>query len=583
MKNKRVKFILMLVILCSVFMAVGIITGCSEQTGDSGGDDTPSQTVDYIIDVSTVEYAVGEVGEVYTIPQPKVIDRSGNEASGFTVRVDYVKNNASDKEYIVAARRFTPDATGKYTIGYTCGNESVRDATAEITVGDTQDPEINITAASSFVFTGESTPVPKFEANDAGGIDEAKTYVKIYDSNNSEIIPDGEIFVLNAVGVYKYEFTATDLSGNTVTETMNVTATDETRREGGLTYWSEDSYSAQISKYCDSTMPEIEWDAQFKDPDGNETLSVTATGEERYCAFALNCAITDWSEYDYIGFWVYNPTDLVMTAGFIQIAAEDTYVLKPNAWTFICLGAHSDSYIDANKNVDRHTDRNQIVFAIYDRYWDKVAQTVGTEYHVSNMNLYKHGDETDDVLGFGGKEGILYIGMNEGYMEMYAESVTDNVLGEDEYALKLTKLEKSQKEGDLVGLNFWYRNYIERNFNTQSRYYTLNVYNPNEYDIILIDNDAWGTSSEGENYSTVIKAGESGEVLIQIRDKNVNYFCAFRYDSAKAGSTEAVSSLTMGDSIYIGSIRTSDNVTDQTVIDAWNQTHGDAVAAEIFG
>lgn len=564
--------------LCVSVLTLALFAGCGKQEEDH---ETPPSSVNYIIDVASVEFSVGEVGDVYSLPLPKVIDRSGKEASGFSVKVESVKNEAG-KEYVVAARRFTPDAVGKYTVAYTCNNEQVKDAVGEITVQDTKGPEINIKSAATFVFTDEATAVPDFEAEDASGIDESKTYVKIYDAEGTEIIPEDGKFTLTETGKYKYEFLATDKIGNETKQEMSVTATDLERKDGAVTYWTQSSVVDQTAKYAGATMPELSWDEEFKDPDGNGTLKITTTSAERYAAFALSCAITDWSSYDYIGFWVHNPTDLVLTGGFIQISSEDTFVLKPNSWTYVSLSAKTDSYVDANIVADKHTDRHQIVFAIYDRYWDKVNHTVGTEFHVSNMNLYKHSEDTDVLLGFGDKESAMYIGVNEGYMEMYAESVTENKFGDDAYALKLTKIATSPKETDIAGLNFWYRNQIEKNLNKESRYYTINVYNPNSYDIVVIDNDAWGAASEGANYSTTIKAGQSGKVLVQIRNTNVNYLSVFKYDSSKEGK-ERLMSIEMGGSVLLGTVRTTDNVTDKSIIDGWNEAHGDAVIAEYFG
>lgn len=564
--KKRIWHIAEIVLFVLLMFALAAFVGACNNNGEEneGGENK----VNYIIDTSSSEFTEqlvdGEIAEVYVIPIPKVLDRSSAEADGFSVSIDSVTDPEGNR-VIVAARRFTPNVIGEFTIHYTCNDEQVRDGSAKVTIKDTTAPVINILSVSTFIFAGEETPVPEFEVRDAGGVDKSRTDLTLVDDKNNDIEIGEEYFSLSESGNYKFIFTACDVSGNTATAERQIYVTSESRIEGRLTYWTENSIAEQISAYNFSTVPLISWDENFKDPDGNGTLRLEATSTERYCAVAVSCAITDWTEYDYLGFWVYNPTDIVLSVGFIQISAEHTFVCKPNSWTYITLNAHYQDYIDTDKNTSSYDNRTQIVLAIYDRYLDKVPIEDGEVFHFSNITLYKDSEDDTKILHFGDQSAFRDLHIHEKYMDQIIEITDKYRFDGDEYSVKFTTL-------DTCELSFNARLAPKSaNVDWDNPYYLLNVYNPNDYDIILIDNAVEGGASEGENYSTIIRAGESGKMLLKIRAADA-YMCALTAEGERVPS---------GFILYIGSLDMEDQYTGDP--SAWNATYGDAELAEIYG
>lgn len=302
-------------ILVACIMSLGSLAACGG--GETGNGETPTQ-VQYQIDVSDLTFPAGEVGVRYTLPTPSVKDRSGQVVTEFEVEIKELKDPDGNTTP-TAVGGFTPGKFGTYTVTYTCNDERVKDASATFTISDNGDPVINTSAVNRFMFVGQEYDMPVLNASDAGGIDETKGRVRLLNEAGEDITPaDGKI-TFTAAGIYTFEFTAFDLSGNSATEEVEVYVTETEAQPGQITYWDagSEALKAQLTSAAEA-IPTTEWVKTGLPGDvpsevsQSGALKITASGTARFTGFALTCAITDWSDYDYLGFWVYNPTDYVM-------------------------------------------------------------------------------------------------------------------------------------------------------------------------------------------------------------------------------------------------------------------------------
>lgn len=601
MGKKMRKLFASIAILVACVLSLGAFAACGGDGTENDGE-TPAQ-VQYQIDVTDLSFPAGEVGVRYTLPTPSVKDRSGQVVTEFEVEIKELKDPDGNTTP-TAVGGFTPGKFGTYTVTYTCNDERVKDASATFTISDNGDPVINTSAVNRFMFVGHEYDMPALNASDAGGIDETKGGVRLLNANGEDITPAVGKITFKEAGIYTFEFTAFDLSGNSTTAEVEVYVTETEAQPGQITYWDagSEALKAQLTSAAEAIptmpMPETEWvktGLPGEVPDEvsqSGALKITATGTARFTGFALTCAITDWSDYDYLGFWVYNPTDYVMAVGFIRSADEHTFILAPDAWTYITLDAKQGDYIDANYVGHDVDDRQQIVLGIYDRYGKDATGTnvthdvaEGTEFYMSNIVLGKNAD--DDVLvHFGEKASMQELWIHEGFMDLTFAAVEKSALPaeigsawEDPYALRITRGETAIASVAQRGMSIRYKVSGDA-FDSEYPYYLLTVYNPNNYDIIVIDDSYAGNSAEGANYSTIIKAGETGQALIQIRNSQQSFFSVWKIEGS--GADAQFGEMADGDSVYLGNIAVSDQFkeTSELTLANWNEKMGNAKLAE---
>ena len=148
-------------------------------------------------------------------------------------------------------------------------------------------------------------------------------------------------------------------------------------------------------------------ESQYKREDENTVLKLTIkepfeSGSNRRVYFETTPEIKDWSDYDYIGFYVYNNTNSTMYARFgdyfrTEGLAPSCRIFK-NQWNFITLDINQykpgDIYNVYEKN---NVEKYAIEFEINNTQGDLSA---GSEIYVTNVKgfNYKNSHVNDDII-----------------------------------------------------------------------------------------------------------------------------------------------------------------------------------------
>lgn len=530
----------------------------------------PEKIHDYCIYTDGTVFAQAEIGQSYSIATPEVIDRSGAKVSGFLVKAKSVLDPRGKEVALYGGKIFLPEILGDYTVTFYCPDyEAVKETSTLITCIDTRGPIIDVSALRSFMFVSETVTVPEFDAIDRDGIDASSKKVSLINSDGHEIVPEDGVYNDLQEGYYTFQFFVKDNNGNASTASKTVYFSSQEQVEDKLTYFSESEYSKLISKYDANPLPNLGWNPEKKTPDGEESLELSVTKDGTYAlSFAVTCAITDWSEYDAFGVWVYNPTDVHLAVGLLGVNDMDRGELNPKSWNYV-VRRTQDSLYDAKKVVHNRKEYSQIVFSIYDVFVKDGMETsrmlnTTDKFLFGNVQMLK--EDKDLVYGLGESYAMKYIAFHQKYMDILVETATDYVFPGDSCSLKLTMTENT-----IHSFNMGIQYPVQ--FNSDNPRYLLNVYNPNAYDIVIIDCpcDLPGLQRGEnctENFSTTVKAKSTAKVLVQA-DPSVSQ----RYAYIMALKTDG-SYVDKDFSIYLGNVRASDNYTDDYT--KWTSENGDA-------
>ena len=571
-ESKKNKFLLKLAIIvgfCSLMLASGCTfeTGCNSGDKDKNNNESNQSAHQFCIWTDDTNFADAELDKHYFVQMPEVINRAGEKVDGFELQVKKVEDEKGKEIAVSGGKVFTPKSLGSYTITFYCPDDvAVKESSIKINCVDTTGPKINTSMVNSFVFSESGFNVPEFEVTDKGGVDESSKKVTLFDSIGNEIIPVNGRYENVSEGNYTYRFEASDTSGNESVTEKAIYVTGQKMIDGKLTYLSANDYKLQTYRYGMETFPTLRWSKDNKDPDGNETLLVMpASNSESSIKIVLSCAISNWAEYDYWGAWVYNPTSEYLACGLLGSGDTDSYILNPNSWTYVCRTVQ-DYLVDGNGVSSSRNEYSRVVLNIYDRFTKDGAELpyalkTTDKFYVSNLYLYK--DETDNVFSLGEKFASKNLSVHQKYMD-YGHTVTDEYkFGDDSYSSKFTFTSKTINSFNLAFSG------ATSKFNKSNPRYLVNVYNPNNYDIVIIDNSCDNMTARGdncsENFSTVIKAGETAQVLFKCDiDKKYAYFMVLKTDGSKVESNFV---------IYFSNVKTSDNYTGDD--SNWNSTYGD--------
>lgn len=566
---KKSKFTGLCISVIALLNAV-MVTSCNKGGSEPDPEPTPSGNPNYIIDVSDFTLDAAEVGELYTVSLPQVIDRSGEVTDAFKVKVKSATFEDGSTE-IVVANKFTPKKIGEWTLVFTCNSSDVKESSTTMVCQDTVSPIIDASGVQSFLFLSDTNVVPSLLANDAGGIDESSKKVVIKNSNGEEVSVTNNVINFTEEGNYTYNFEVKDTSGNIATLSKSVYVTAQTKIDGRVTYFDASTYALQIVKSYDRDLPTLDWETSFTDPDGNPTVKITPKSDTEYIDFGVVSAIQDWSQYDYFSIWVYNPTSYFLAFGLVGLADSDSYILNPNSWNYICRSSLTNDLLDCSKKAHKCNNLSQIICRIYDRFVMDGKEIMATlkpshNFYISNISLHKK-DSSTIVYSLGEKDATSNISVHQKYMEYTWETSNEYVFPGDSFSTKFTLVNTVNSFN--VALT------DPSNLNVSNPRYLLNVYNPNDYDIIIIDCPCDAQTQRGvgscDNYSTIIKAKEGAKVLVQC-DTSVQtkyaYLMALKLDGSKVQD---------GFSIFFGNVFTSDNYNEQSplYVTNWNEVNGD--------
>lgn len=566
-KNK----ILYLTIL-SMFFVVTLLAGCKFELGYNPDDDAGNIGVEevfhqYCVFTEDTTFVDAELDKHYIATMPEVIDRSGKKVEGFELEIKSVEDSDGKSVIVSGGKIFIPRSIGEYTITFYCPEDkTVKPGSTKINCLDTTGPKIITNMINSFVFSQTGFEVPEFDATDKGGIDESSKTVKLFDSENNEVVPVNGRYEDITEGNYTYKFSVKDDSGNESFAEKPIYVTGQEMQEGKLTYLSANDFDLQTFQYLSESLPAMRWSENVKDPSGKETLQVVpAVDDTSAIKIGLSCAISDWSDYNYWSVYVYNPTSDYLACGLIGGGDTNSYMLTPNSWTYVCRPVE-DYLVDNNAATHLRNEYSRVVLHIYDR-WTKDGQenisalNTTDVFYVSNIYLSK--DETDNVFSLGEKYGMKNLAMHQKYMDYSYEATSEYTFDGDEYSSKFTF-----SEATIHSFNVSF-SYATSKFNKTNPRYLVSVYNPNDYDIIIIDNSCDNMTARGENcsenFSTIVKAGETARVLFRCNvDERYAYLMALKTDGSYVDSDFV---------IYFGNVRASDNYTGDDSL--WNETYGD--------
>lgn len=159
----------------------------------------------------------------------KVLDINGNEVQGVTKKYIITRNNIKLGEY--DSLNFEVPSSGDYTITLCVfvNNEIVAEKSYNFTATDKTAPELSINGKiKKSGVVGEAIPIANIIAVD--NQDEAGDLINklvILDANGNEMNYFNGTFVAIDAGVYKVVYSSTDVSGNTVEYSYEITITEQ--------------------------------------------------------------------------------------------------------------------------------------------------------------------------------------------------------------------------------------------------------------------------------------------------------------------------------------------------------------------
>lgn len=275
-------------------------------------------------------------------------------------------------------------------------------------------------------------------------------------------------------------------------------------------------------------------------------LKLTITKSQLRIQFNTIPQLTNWSGYDYVGFWVYNGSDNERYARHSHMITGDPYVqssirLRPHAWSFVAFDLHKyqvggfDKYYALNDvqeySIEIECNSNS------------TASALGKVFYITNVRgyLYANGESSENIVER--MDEAVGVGAIADATEAlsYAFNVSTGSVQTDDGARSMTKVEYVLETTEFK------RNLIFPGvLNTDSRYsaYQFDVYNANDYAITIV-----GQKIEPNSFGTVtvqcVKTEQGGD------NANAGWGSYYRmrwFPQNESGATP------VGLTIYIGNI-----------------------------
>lgn len=191
--------------------------------------DAPTINIDYE-NQSPANMPKASVGVPYRLFSASAYDNFDHEVP-YEASVTYIDQvNDKVKDVSVINNAFTPANAGKYQIKYSAkdhSNNSTTETIEVIAVNDSQQMSIQLPASTITQDIYSDFELPSIDGVAInGGSGKATVTRKIIDSNQEEIVVDGDNFVPTKVGTYYVYYNAYDYIGNTAQEVLTLVATD---------------------------------------------------------------------------------------------------------------------------------------------------------------------------------------------------------------------------------------------------------------------------------------------------------------------------------------------------------------------
>ena len=315
--------------------------------------------------LSEFELPVAEYGEFYKFDTKsiKVLDESGNE----TDESVGIKNLVwpSGRESKLAGNSIKLTETGTYTVIYQVkGTDILFEKT--LICRDGKGPTISFEESIFLPKTavkGQKVIIPKASAGDLSGI-KGKVSVRAVGPGAEAVgISEGG-FVTREAGKYSIVYSAEDNNGNISEETLFVKVCDIEAEEGVLGYthipygveqndgmYRHENYIKEL--YLPDVTKKINDDSDGVSvaaggipglPDGSVSATlITPVADRQRVTYCINSSITDLTDYDYVGFWVYNGAPRAVRVSLNYRSANE-FTVESGKWTYLAFNLNAFDY-----------------------------------------------------------------------------------------------------------------------------------------------------------------------------------------------------------------------------------------------
>lgn len=302
-------------------------------------------------------------------------------------------------------------------------------------------------------------------------------------------------------------------------------------------------YSTAVSVYthdytCD-TQVEVLVNSEEQREGDVSLLKLTAKNQNRRFMIGLTPEHQDWSEYDYVGFWVYNGTNTELYArnGLMRTegSPDGSYALARNAWTFVAIDLSEHKVGDFKKVYETNAVEK---FAVeLERNNTNADISEGSYVYVSNIRGYNFESKADTenlVLRFDEPtscyNNIIWTEREAAYHRYYFEKVK---IGEETVAMTKFEILQQATEEALQGILM-----IDvKNDHPLYGSYSFEFYNPNSFAVMV--------------GSTKVDAGAKVNITVLFDDSSM----FDSYNRMKlVVKTEDGNFLPAGSAYYIGNI-----------------------------
>lgn len=394
MRNKNL--INMLIIIIALFLLVGC----------NGNEKKP----DYKIDVEGVTKLVGELGDTFTAEIPKVLDKKGQETE-FVANVLSVVDDEGN-QLNVTRGRFFPSKIGTYTITYEVKDIEGLTAELDIEIEDTVPPVISVKSITRIAFINQIVDLPTFSLDDKSGGDFDRGFTIVKDPDGIEVEITNNKFVVTKTGTYTYITTQYDSAGNEAKEEYYLEVSDVVQVEGRIAYLDEKFGEKQVRTFSHfEGSQRMSFQTEIKHEGERGSFRVKKISGQGSVGIIISTMEKDFTKFDYIGFWFYNPNDRPVRVFTILTTQEygDGIVAKPKAWTYIAWDARRPF---ATGNITRQ-DSNEInELGIFIQDMDNTYAFPGTTYYFGNIEGGKYSALANAFVRYDHKAGSSQIGLN---------------------------------------------------------------------------------------------------------------------------------------------------------------------------
>lgn len=397
--------------------------------GCGGGGNENASPADAAYTLSEFSFSDAEYGEFYKfdLSSIKVLDENGAETDLSAGILEIVW--PSGKKTRLAGNSLKLTETGEYTVNYTVKGTNLV-FPRKLDCKDTKGPAISL-GESIFIpktaVIGQKVMIPEATASDLSGVSE-RVAVSVKGPDGEDVPIETDRFTTKKAGAYSLEYLVRDNNGNIGTRTQTITVFDVKKEEGvvGYThlpygveqnagmYRHEDyivqTFLADVTKKAEKEVNGVAVTAGGISalPDGSKAATlVTPSDNVQRVTYCVNSAIDDFTDYDYVGMWVYNDSPKNVRINLNYRGANEFYV-KPRTWTYVAFNINAFDY--SEKAICGYNDTGMPVL----QKRDSIRQvTFRFDYEWSENEFFENDDYGYRQKGYADLDFDLYLGKIE--------------------------------------------------------------------------------------------------------------------------------------------------------------------------